>query len=338
MIGDNGIGPDSDARGTSGALRYVAIGDSIPRGFQLGWPRTGQCDTCGIRIAGVPLRWFDNPNDGYPVYTAAEMGRALGRPVELDTAFTCSGAATTHFWRAGAPTALLRSAFVRTADLVTLTLGANDLMHLWARYLTAASLARPLRRLAARRPVASLLQRLAPEMSDVRNAAAGVEYRLSRIVAWIHERSPATSIILTSYYSGDDFPATRDGFAQPLLEAARHAAQSCDAATFVDLDVLFGDSADRVAQTGPDGLHPSPAMHRRIGRLVAASALKQLAALSVAATLTGSTDRGYGEVLGVERNAPNDPGSFRLPGSGVASRRCEGQNRSPGIGSRMHGT
>lgn len=257
-------------------FRYVAIGDSIPRGFRLEWPRVRQRDTCGIRVAGVPLRWFDNPAEGYPAYAAAALEAALGRPVELDVAATCSGAATTHFWRAGAPTALLTSAFTRLPDLVTLTLGANDLLRMWARYLIAASLVRPLRHLGVRRPVAALIGRLAPQASQVRIATAGIEYRLSRIVAWIHAQWPTTPIVVTSYYSGDDFPPTRVGIARPLLGAARAAVETCEVATLVDLEPLFGDSAERVAQTGLDGLHPTAEVQRRIGRIVAAAALSHL--------------------------------------------------------------
>lgn len=263
---------------TDDAPRYVAIGDSIARGFLPTWPRPKPRDRCDFRLAGVPLRWFDNSSIAYPVAVAQMISDQVGSRIALDMKCTCSGMRTDHLWRHDSPTELLRSGFDQPTALVTVTVGANDLMPMWFRYLAAATILRPVKPLLPSAVMRSIRERLAPERRQMLAAARGVQDRLDHILGWIAAQSPSATIIVTSYYSGDDslFPSV--GFSDRLFEAIGAAVGGCPSASLVDVTpVLARAESQRTLTSRFDGLHPTADGQRRIARAVADEAVRLMA-------------------------------------------------------------
>lgn len=258
-------------------VRYVAIGDSIARGFQTTWPRPWRRDGCAVRVAGIPLRWFDDLAGAYPVAAAQMLSHALGQRVDLDMRLTCSGTRTDHLWREDAPTNLLRSGFDQPADLVTLTLGANDLIPLWYRYIAAIAVFRPVRAIVSQTVQRAVRDRYVPEPQGSVEAALGMEHRLRSILAWICERSPSAQIIVTTYHLADAADATHGGFSRPLVDAIRAAVDGCPSASLVDVAMVLGPSQpDGRSISRLDGFHPTRAGQRRIAVAIADEAARRM--------------------------------------------------------------
>lgn len=271
-----------------GPVRYVAIGDSIARGFQTTWPRPWRRDGCGVRVAGIPLRWFDDVRGAYPVAAARLLAENLGRGIALDMRLTCSGTRTDHLWRDG-PTQLLRSGFEQPADLVTVTLGANDLIPLWYRYIAAVAMFRPIRAVVSQTVQRSVRARFTPPENGSDEAARQMERRLRSILDWISERSPAARIIVTTYYLADAADATDGGFSRPLAHAIVAAVDACPAASLIDLrSVLTSREPGERTISRLDGFHPTVAGQRRIAHAVADDASRRLSSVvgTVASTRT----------------------------------------------------
>ncbi len=267
----------------AGAVRYVAIGDSIARGFQASWPRPWRRQGCGVRIAGIPLKWFDDLPGSYPVVAARMISERLVRDVALETGLTCSGTRTDHLWRDGSgPAPLLRTAFAHPADLVTATLGANDLISMWYRYIASQVLLGPFHALTPARPRRPVSARLVPDAGTVAEVAAAMSARLERILTWIAGRSPSAPIIVTSYHLADGSDETHDMFWTPLVTGIRDAVERCPAATLVDLTSALADEPATVRTISRiDGFHPTPA-----GQLVIAGAVADEAVRRISETLT----------------------------------------------------
>jgi lysophospholipase L1-like esterase len=258
-------------------VRYVAIGDSVAQGFRP-FPRPRQRDGCGFRIAGVPLWWFDDPAIAYPALLADELARR-GIPLRLEALATCSGLSTDHLWAHDAPTPRLRAIASVPADLITLTLGANDVLPLWYRYLVGTVPLRLLGPLTPERAVDALGRRLAPSRQQVAVAERGLERRLHRIVAWLSQRMPDARIVLTTYFSGDGTALARERFAEPIASTIVAAVADHPMASVVDL----GPVVDRArANGGPkpiavDALHPTPHGHRLIAAAIATEVARSVA-------------------------------------------------------------
>jgi lysophospholipase L1-like esterase len=258
-------------------VRYVAIGDSVAQGFRPLPPLPRGRDGCGFRIAGVPLWWFDHPARAYPALLCGELARR-GIPVRLGALATCSGLRTDHLWADDAPTPRLRAVASTPADLVTMTVGANDVLPLWYRYLLATVPLRLLGPLTPERAVDALALRLAPSRRQVAEAERGLERRLRCIVAWLSQRMPDARIVLTTYFC-DGTALTQERFAESI--AARIAAAAADTpmASIVDL----GPVLDRArANGGPrpiaiDALHPTPYGHRLIAAAIATEVARRVA-------------------------------------------------------------
>ena len=190
---------------------------------------------------------------------------------------TCSGMRTDHLWRDGGPTDILRARFAEPADVVTLTMGANDLIVLWHRYLIRATLLRSARHMIPAAGWRLLERRLAPERRRTLVVASGIEHRLARVLEWITDRAPDARVVITTYYVGDGGRATSTEFGRSLVEAVI-AGSACGPETvaMVDLAPLLKDSASRPRLTSRvDGLHPTPAGQQVIARAVADAILRR---------------------------------------------------------------
>lgn len=264
-------------RADRSAIRYVAIGDSIARGFALGAPRLRARDGCGLRLAGVPLRWFDHPEWAYPALVAREVAALAGCAVHLDERLTCSGLQTEHLWSGGAPTPLLRVIGDEPADLITVTLGANDLLPLWYRYLALMLPLQPVAALLPAAAVRSLATHLAPEADRAWAVADGTKQRLGALIDWVADRWPRANLIVTTYFPGDGPDETKEAFSRPL-RAAILAAAGPSPATVVELDAILDatKSGERVSRV--DRLHPTAEGQRLIAAAVVEAALSELGA------------------------------------------------------------
>lgn len=257
-------------------LRYVAIGDSVAQGFRPLPPRPRRRDACGFRIAGVPLWWFDDRASAYPALLGGELGRR-GIALRLEALGTCSGLNTDHLWAQDGPTPRLRALASVPADLVTLTVGANDVLPLWYPYLVGTVPLRLLGRLTPHRPVDALGRRLAPSRQKVAEAERGLEQRLHRIVGWLSQRMPDARIVLTTYFSGDDTALTRERFEHSIAATIAAAAADHPMASVVDL----GPVIDRARENGGpkpialDALHPTPHGHRLIAEAIATEVVRR---------------------------------------------------------------
>ena len=267
------------AAGLPTPLRYVAIGDSVAQGFRPLPPVPRGRDGCGFRIAGVPLWWFDHPARAYPTLLVDELARR-GIPVRLELA-TCSGLSTDHLWANDAPTPRLRAVANVPADLITMTVGANDVLPFWYRYLLVTVPLRLLGPLTPERAVDALALRLAPSRQQVAEAERGLERRLRCIVTWLSQRMPDARIVLTTYFC-DDTALTRERFEQPIGARIAAAAADTPMASIVDL----GPVLDRArANGGPrpiaiDALHPTPHGHRLIAAAIATEVARRAAGAS----------------------------------------------------------
>lgn len=259
-------------------MRYVAIGDSVARGFRPRPPRPRRRGGCGFRVAGVPLWWFDDPATAYPALLGGELARR-GVPLTLRALATCSGLRSDHLWSHGAPTPRLRALANAPADLVTLTVGANDVLPLWYRYLAATVPLRLLGPLTPTSAVDALAHRLAPSRRQVADEECGLERRLRGIVTWLSRRMPDARIVLTTYFSGDGTALTRERFSESIAATIAAAVADNPMASVVDLGPVF----DRArASGGPkpvavDALHPTPHGHRLIAAAIATEVARGVA-------------------------------------------------------------
>ncbi len=288
-------------------LRYVAIGDSVAQGFRPLPPLPRGRDGCGFRIAGIPLWWFDHPDRAYPALLVDELARR-GIPVRLGTLATCSGLSTDHLWANDAPTPRLRAVASTPADLVTMTVGANDVLPLWYRYLLATVPLRLLGPLTPERAVDALARRLAPPRRQVAEAERGLERRLRCIVAWLSQRMPDARIVLTTYFS-DGTALTQERFTESIAARIAAAATDTPMASIVDL----GPVLDRArANGGPrpiaiDALHPTPHGHRLIAAAIATEVARRATGGSGAGGL-GERDEPLERLGGLDGNGRKPAG------------------------------
>jgi lysophospholipase L1-like esterase len=165
----------------------------------------------------------------------------------------------------------VRRALGRGADLVTVTVGANDLRTRWSAYVPAALALR-----AATGPLPvdpqPVLDRLAPPPFICAPVITRLGVRLRGLLGWLGERVSGP-VVVTTYYAGDDSPVVKRVFTDPVNTAIRAAAAGLPGVRVVDLDRLF---AGRGALTSPerrlvstrDGLHPNDAGQRAIAGAV----------------------------------------------------------------------
>jgi lysophospholipase L1-like esterase len=307
-------------------VRYVAIGDSVAQGFRPLPPRPRRRDGCGFRIAGVPLWWFDDRASAYPALLGDVLGRR-GIPLRLAALGTCSGLRTDHLWADGGPTPRLRALASVPADLVTLTVGANDVLPLWYPYLVGTVPLRLLGPLTPHRPVDALGRRLAPSRQQVAELELGLGQRLHRIVAWLSQRMPDAMIVLTTYFSGDGTVLARERFERSIAATIAGAAADHPMASVVDL----GPVIDRArANGGPkpialDALHPTPYGHLLIAEAIATEVARGIARGSGAGGL-GERDEPV-ERLGGPGGNGREPGGLVLGDVETDAQRAAGVSR-----------
>lgn len=221
---------------------------------------------------GLPLRWFDRPGFGYPAMLADLVGEMSRRSVRLETGLTCSGAGTGTWWTdPGRPAAALAQAFAQDADLVTVTLGANDMLRRWVAYVPSRHV---LGRLGVRGTARDrAVDLLAPALTAVRTDAADVERRLGGMLRWLRDRL-SCPVCVTTYYGGDDARIVHDRFVRPLNDAIRAAAATAPGVTVVDLEPVFRGRgveapADRRLVDLSDVVHPTKAGQVAIAAAIA---------------------------------------------------------------------
>lgn len=252
-----------------GAVRYVAVGDSVARGFRLGAPRPAGARPLHGPLLGL-LSLFDRPGAGYPARVAEILG-ARGARVDLDTSLTSSGATSGTLWRTDGPAARLRRVFGSPADVVTVTVGANDVMRPWAPYILASA---PLRLVAGRgRDLAPVLDPLAPPPEASAAALGRLRERLRALLEWLGGAG-CPRVVVTGYYSGDGSEVVDRIFRAPVDAAIAAAAAGLPWVRFVPLEPVFargGPSGRARLVSGGDGLHPSDAGQDAIARAVVAA-------------------------------------------------------------------
>jgi lysophospholipase L1-like esterase len=252
-------------------MRYVVIGDSIPRGFRLGPPTNLHRRDGDRALYGVPLGWFDRPDRAYPALVAGAL-RARGIPVDLDDTLAHSGAPSGAVWRDG-PSEALRRTMARPADLVTVTIGGNDVITQWFPYLWALW---PARMVGAALPRAAdaALERLAPPPGRALTAARRMGRRLGGLLGWLAD-GRARRLLVTTYFPLDAREVVVSRFTRPVNDAIREAARGVPGAEIVDLEPVFL-GRDSHAPRGRrlimlrDGVHPNARGHRAIAAEVLA--------------------------------------------------------------------
>lgn len=250
-------------------MRYVAIGDSLTRGFRVGVPLRHRDDSAVRTLVSPMLSAFDRPSEGYPALVAGVL-RRRGVAVDLDMELTCSGAGTDTLWHGDGPVPALRRVMEGGADLVTVTLGANDMADLWMLYVPGALVVRPLARLAGFDPQA-VLDALAPPRARTRERVAGTEARLRALLGWIIGAG-ARTVLVTTYYNADGSRTVQTRFTDPLSEAVRRATGDLPAAHVVDLDSwLAGGHAHGDWVCPWDGFHLTAVGQRAAADAVLAS-------------------------------------------------------------------
>lgn len=216
-------------------MRYVAVGDSVARGFLFGLPHAPRPG--GVRtVFGMALSPFDRPDAGYPALVADRL-RAAGVAVSLDMGPTASGAGTDTLWHDGAPHRALVRAMEHGADLVTVTLGANDLGDLWVLYSPGAALGRAVGRLVGVDPEPAL-DRLAPPPDRVRRRLGAVQHRLSALVDWL-VAAGARCVLVTTYYNPYGSRVVLRRFLAPMADVIATACARHPQAHVVDLDAAL---------------------------------------------------------------------------------------------------
>ena len=265
--------PGHDGAVSSGsALRYVAIGDSLPRGFLFERPIRQPPGPIQVRWSPL-LSLFDHPARGYPELVRQRLA-ATGLQVRLDNTLTCTGAPVRAFWDRG-PVRDLQRVLAGGADIITLTVGANDILPLWAGYALAATAARGVPLVSHRRKQ-SLLDRVAPSSDAAEARLQTFEARLSDLLGWLRVTSGDARIVLTTYYNPDGSSVVHERFVTPLNTRIRRVADAVPGTRVVELDPLF-DGHRITAPTprrwisGVDGLHPTDAGQAVIATAVAAA-------------------------------------------------------------------
>lgn len=261
------------------ALTYLAVGDSIARGFQATrpWPRPEP--EGAVRLGGVPLWWFDNPETGFPCLLR-DLLSAEGASVELiDVAR--SGLDSPRAWTRGTPFAPLQRLQSQRFGLTTVTLGANDLLGAaWFAYLPGASMFAGVNRFLPVSPLRPLVDVVLPERPD-NFTLARLFLNLDCLLGWLAARSDVVAV--TNYYNGEESPGVQRTFTDPLNEVIGAACAQHPEVTLVDLESEFrGHGSTRPADkrwvSAVDGLHPTPVGQRRIAGLIHEATKDRLAA------------------------------------------------------------
>ena len=251
---------------TAATLRYLALGDSIARGFRLTRVRPQPEPDGAVRLAGVPLWWFDAPETAYPSQLGGLLA-AQDQQVEI-TDLARSGAASGDVWRCGSPFPPLARISEARFDFATLTLGANDLLGLeWMLYAPAANALRGLDRFVPGslfRPLAAI--GLPGPPSDLMIAA--LYLNLDLLLDWLDERVDGV-VAVTNYYNSDGTPGVQKNFTDPINDVIRAVCEQHPRAHLVDLESAFrGHSAREPVHKrwiSPfDGVHPNAVGQQRI--------------------------------------------------------------------------
>lgn len=200
----------------------VVLGDSVPAGTGCACTAFG---TLLARLEGGPITLRQHAVDGL---TAAELAGELGRTGDT-----------------------LR-AELRSADVVTVTIGANDLLDGSATSADCEGVACYAGRLQALRG------------------------SLQRVLSQVRTLAPTAHLLVTGYWSvfldgkvarsrGGSYVSTTDRVTRSVNSLIAAAARS-ERATYVDLYAAFkGDGGrDDTALLAPDGDHPSARGHRLI--------------------------------------------------------------------------
>lgn len=171
LVGATGPAGAAGASGQAAVGRYVALGDSYAAGTGL----PGQTDAqCG-RSAG-----------SYPSWIAETYKPAVFKDV------TCSGATTRSLWNKQGPAAPQVDALTEDTDLVTVTLGGNDLG--FSDVLTTCVLAG-----LTTREGTPCRDRLAAGGKDLDADFARLSTRVPDMLTDIERRSPRARVVVVGY-------------------------------------------------------------------------------------------------------------------------------------------
>jgi lysophospholipase L1-like esterase len=177
------------------------------------------------------------------------------------------------YWRGG-PTPLLRQALRGDPRLVTVTIGANDVLAFMAasgRHRLAMRWAGLLWRLPVGR--SAMRRRMDTVVRDSAMEATGT--RLASLLRYL--TAPGRVVVVTTYPVGDGSDELRDSFVGPLNAQIRRAAR-VGGARLVDLEPLFAGHDRTTGRRDRwisriDGMHPVARGHARIADAVVAAVL-----------------------------------------------------------------
>lgn len=266
MNPERAAGQDMSERPVGSALRYLSLGDSIARGFRLTRVRPQPEPVGAVRLAGVPLWWFDAPDGAYPRHLSRLLA-AAGHAADV-TDVARSGVASADVWRRGRPFSPLERLGAERFDIATVTLGANDLLGIdWMLYAPAANALRGLDRVVPGplfRPLADV--GLPGKPADLTLAA--LYLNLDLLLEWLGVRV-AGVVAVTNYYNADGTAGVQKNFTDPLNEVIRAVCRQHARVVMVDVESAFrGHSAREPAHKRWislfDGVHPNAVGQRRI--------------------------------------------------------------------------
>jgi lysophospholipase L1-like esterase len=205
-----GCGDNGEQAQTEDTIVYVALGDSIARGALLGG--RGRGSPCGPRTPLLfALSAADTPNVAYPALLEADLHELSGREVAFAN-LACSGLKVQQL--AAARPTLLARAIAMKPDVVTVLIGANDIVLpcIPAKLIFTVRHTLPESRVL-------LPQRL--ENCDVENGFAAIEQYLPQVLARLRNETTA-EVFVGTYYSGTGSPAEND-VARRLNDAIANA-------------------------------------------------------------------------------------------------------------------
>ena len=252
-----------------GTIRYTALGDSFTSGA--GIPDIDTSNAC------------QRSDRNYPSLLArrldAELSDVSCGSATNDDVFDPQAGLTQQ------PAPQLDGVTKKT-DLVTVSLGLNDLRYFYDIIVTCPSL-------AATQPgdVSCTRAQDTWEGGPLRSRLPRIQERLTRTLEAVSDRAPDAVVVVVGYpqivpaegtcaelpVPEDDYPLLADAF-EGLSDAMRAAAEDADA-VFVDVDaasaghdLCAGDAAwvnGPVARADAPSFHPVPEGHRQIADLVA---------------------------------------------------------------------
>lgn len=259
-------GGDDRAQDPPDAIRYVALGDSIGRGAAIRGPLPGKhnevCEGTNALIYNFS-RW-DTPRFAYPRLIEAKVESETGRPVAL-LDFACSGLSAKDL--ANPRIHLLRDAIAAHPDVVTVLIGANDVV-VQCLPKRLQGLIEKLNPFASKQQALELYAKCSPQR--IANGLADVRAGLPAILKRLEDETDA-EVFVGTYYSATGVEA-ENRVAGEINGAIRAATEErgdrFHLVTGIEEDFRRHDCRASKAETWLLGwdlcLHPNKAGHRAI--------------------------------------------------------------------------